>query len=769
MSLSFGAVPPVEASYTARRAHAARNERRDENNPALCMQPPPTSRWRASFSASGNLLTFGSRSVELIDLSKFDRTRDPEDPSPRERMERSLKVHVDHNSRREPLQLHTLLRDYKVAVVGTDQEAPQHALAEQHVWKLVAALFLPVGKDLVPTEGLSLGRDEGKDKSTEATRRLEALRAWLRAAQWDAGAIERCKRDEAIEQDSEAASVWPLLKAADPAEACKAALDDGRAYLGALLAQPTGCVRADLEAQLRSWEGEPPEMVPEPLKRYFGLLAGTVSSWNEGPGKVSSWMHSYTLELLEEQRPPGWPHSYAPAPPAPPADANGAPPKTMGAAWHLLRLTATGGAHADQPLGPLPMGPPTRPETRGARKNAGGSGAQTALRLGDFSFAWHLERVVAPLLGVRGGSPRLHDAFAHQLELSWQSFVDAHLRGARFDHALGCRWVEVDTRLPPPSGRRLSSDSLSAELAKHRPPEMRTAPQFSCDDLEAILRDEVRISETVNGVECERQWSMRLDELRPDDYVRDARDTCWVPAPDGRLLDLLARQALPDEPSPRVLALLELDRGRGAPLPPMASQLLYGFQDDAPPGLQGASLRALLAAHRLAAVRARSAGHHALTAKHFLAIVRLGGATAFDLHLRRDAWGEALARDAWGEALCAVETLLPAALLTALLTDDGPDGDVDLRALLDALERTRREFDAKQRWHASSAAAAWARIPGPVVDGGAPKRRAQGATVDGGPSYAPAAAQAIKAAAEEELRYGRWSEHTLAALAAYAS
>ena len=161
----------------------------------------------------------------------------------------------------------------------------------------------------------------------------------------------------------------------------------------------------------------------------------------------------------------------------------------------------------------------------------------------------------------------------------------------------------------------------------------------------------------------------------------------------------------------------------------------------------------------MAAVRARSAGHHALTAKHFLAIVRLGGATAFDLHLRRDAWGE---------ALCAVETLLPAALLTALLTDDGPDGDVDLRALLDALERTR-EFDAKQRWHASSAAAAYSRIPGPVVDGGAPKRRAQGATVAGVPSYAPAAAQAIKAAAEEELRYGRWSEHTLAALAAYAS
>ena len=331
MSLSFGAVPPVEASYTARRAHAARNERRDENNPAICMQPPPpTSRWRASFSASGNLLTFGSRSVELIDLSKFDRTRDPEDPSPRERMERSLKVHVDHNSRREPLQLHTLLRDYKVAVVGTDQEAPQHALAEQHVWKLVAALFLPVGKDLVPTEGLSLGRDEGKDKSTEATRRLEALRAWLRAAQWDAGAIERCKRDEAIEQDSEAASVWPLLKAADPAEACKAALDDGRAYLGALLAQPTGCVRADLEEQLRTWEGEPPEMVPEPLKRYFGLLAGTVSSWNEGPGKVSSWMHSYTLELLEEQRPPGWPHSYAPAPPAPPAMRTGRPRRRWG-------------------------------------------------------------------------------------------------------------------------------------------------------------------------------------------------------------------------------------------------------------------------------------------------------------------------------------------------------------------------------------------------------------------------------------------------------
>ena len=47
--------------------------------------------------------------------------------------------------------------------------------------------------------------------------------------------------------------------------------------------------------------------------------------------------------------------------------------------------------------------------------------------------------------------------------------------------------------------------------------------------------------------------------------------------------------------------------------------------------------------------------------------------------------------------------------------------------------------------------------------------RAQGATVDGGPSYATAAAQAIEAAAEEELRYGRWSEHTLAALAAYAS
>ena len=737
-------LPLVEASFTARRAHAVRNEPRDRSNPALCKQPPPTSRWRASFSASGNLLTFGSRSVELIDLSKFDRTRDPEDPSPRERMERSLKVHVDHNAHREPLQHHTLLRDYKVAVVGTDREAPQHALAEQHVWKLVAALFLPGGKDLVPAEGLGLGRDEGADESTEATRRLEALRAWLRAAQWDAGAIERCKRDEAIEQDSEAGSVWPLLKAADPAEACKAALDDGRAYLGALLAQPTGCVRDDLKAQLRSWEGKPPELVPEPLKRYFGLLAGTVSSWNEGPGKVSSWMHSYTLELLEEQRPPGWPHSYAPAPPAPPADANGAPPTEMGAAWHLLRLKAAGGAHADQPLGPLPMGPPTRPPTRGARKNGGGAGAQTALRLGDFSFAWHLERVVAPLLGVRGGSPRLHDAFAHQLEISWESFVDAHLRGARFDHALGCRWVEVDTRMhTTPSARELRSDVLAKTLAKKTLAQHGAYARFSCDELEEILE------------KCERP--MRLDELRPDDYVRDAHGTCWVPAPDGRLLDLLARQALPDEPSPRVLALLELDHGRGAPLPRMASQLLLGRQDGSSPGLEGAapwaSRRALLVVHTLAAVRARSAFHHALTAKHFLAIVRLGGATAYDLNLRKHAWDE---------ALCAVEALLPA----ALLSDEGPDAN--LRALLDALERTAQECDAKQRWPASSAAAA-AGIPGPVVDGGAPKWRAQGATVAGGRSFATAAKKAMDAAAEEELRYGRWSEHTLAAIAAYAS
>jgi len=158
--------------------------------------------------------------------------------------------------------------------------------------------------------------------------------------------------------------------------------------------------------------------------------------------------------------------------------------------------------------------------------------------------------------------------------------------------------------------------------------------------------------------------------------------------------------------------------------------------------------------HTLAAVRARSAFHHALTAKHFLAIVRLGGATAYDLNLRKHAWDE---------ALCAVEALLPA----ALLTDDGPDAN--LRALLNDLERTAQECDAKQRWPASPAAAAAAGIPGPVVDGGAPKRRAQGATVAGGRSFATAAKKAMDAAAEEELRYGRWSEHTLAAIAAYAS
>jgi len=134
--------------------------------------------------------------------------------------------------------------------------------------------------------------------------------------------------------------------------------------------------------------------------------------------------------------------------------------------------------------------------------------------------------------------------------------------------------------------------------------------------------------------------------------------------------------------------------------------------------------------------------------------VRLGGATAYDLNLRKHAWDE---------ALCAVEALLPA----ALLTDDGPDAN--LRALLNDLERTAQECDAKQRWPASPAAAAAAGIPGPVVDGGAPKRRAQGATVAGGRSFATAAKKATDAAAEEELRYGRWSEHTLAAIAAYAS
>jgi hypothetical protein len=289
-----------------------------------------------------------------------------------------------------------------------------------------------------------------------------------------------------------------------------------------------------------------------------------------------------------------------------------------------------------------------------------------------------------------------------------------------------------------PSARELRSDVLATRLAQHG-----ANARFSCDELEEILRP------------------MRLDELRPDDYVRDARGTCWVPAPDGRLLDLLARQALPDEPSPRVLALLELDHGRGAPLPYMASQLL-GRQVGSSPGLEGAapwalswsSRRALLVVHTLAAVRARSAFHHALTAKHFLAIVRLGGATAYDLNLRKHAWDE---------ALCAVEALLPA----ALLTDDGPDAN--LRALLNDLERTAQECDAKQRWPASPAAAAAAGIPGPVVDGGAPKRRAQGATVAGGRSFATAAKKAMDAAAEEELRYGRWSEHTLAAIAAYAS
>jgi hypothetical protein len=167
------------SSYTARRAHARTLD---------AGAPAPALRWRASFGPGGQLC-FGSRSVVVASLGALDAACRPSDePAPRARAEAALAV-AARAAEEAPA---ATLAAYKAAAAGPDP--PPSALAEQHVWKLAAALFLPAGTDGA-TEGALRGADEGAAAALLGERQREALRAWLRLALWDAAALVRARPD----------------------------------------------------------------------------------------------------------------------------------------------------------------------------------------------------------------------------------------------------------------------------------------------------------------------------------------------------------------------------------------------------------------------------------------------------------------------------------------------------------------------------------------------------------------------------------------------
>ena len=692
--------PAPEASYTARRAHAARN----------IMPPPSTHRWRVSFGACGNVLSFGSRNPTLVDLSTLDSLDDPEESAAsRTRMEAALRVHVANNAGRNPV-LKDVLRGYKDAAAAPDADVPQHALAEQHAWKLVAALFLPLDEGLARDEGS--GHDEGADATARAARRMEALKAWLRGALWDAAALERAA---ATDRGDEAAALWPLLGAAASEEAARASLEDARAYLAAILAQPGASVASDLAEQLQAWASEPSEMVPQKLRELYELLAGRRPSEPARAAADGGWMQPYALSL------PAATLSTDVMPPPPPlAEADGTPPADP--SWHLLRLAAGRTAADDVALKPVPV-------AAGAR-HASGPSPHATVRLGDYSFAWHLARVVGRELGTAGTAPTVHAAFAQQLEASWAAFVEAHLSSAPFDDTLGLSWHDVG---PSGGSQPLANEALATLLLERR---RANAPHAAAHAAAHAAPHGAAPVVQVTPDEL-RRCAVDVAALRPSHYVEVAAvgvgggggggTTRLAPVADAALLHLLARRPLPDEPTPTALALLDLGGASGAPLSLSAAHHLHG------------SRRAIVAAHATAAVRAAEGGHATLSAQHHLAVVRLarGAPTA-----------QAAREHAWAAALAAVDALLPRALLSS--GGMHAPGHSALRALVGALQRTAAECDAEQKWPLSAAAAV-----------------AAGATGGGGGAFAAAAAKATALAEREEHLFGRWSDATLAALAAF--
>lgn len=320
--------------------------------------------------------------------------RPSDEPAPRARATDALSV----AARPADAPPASTLASYKDAAAGA--EAPPSALSEQHVWKLISALFL----EQAAASSLDAA-DEGEAVTLQAARRREAVRAWLRLALWDSAAAE-CSAtttaggDGAGDGGAQLARLLALSSAAHPDEAARAALADTtapRAYLAALLAQPASAIAADVEAFHHS---VPPDLLPPALPKLHSRLegeSGAPAGWSEG-----AWMRAYARSVQADGSGVGG----AGALPSPAAvagaegDADNKPPvETM---WHLLRLYTGSDVAA--------LTPPSVPAPAGPREGSW-------VRLGDYGLAWHLCRTLSALTHLRPPSAkRVHESFLGQLE-----------------------------------------------------------------------------------------------------------------------------------------------------------------------------------------------------------------------------------------------------------------------------------------------------------------------------------------------------------------
>ena len=212
------------------------------------------------------------------------------------------------------------LAAYKEAAVVGDAPPPASALTEQHIWKLAAALFLPLEqaeeRRRKEREGglSSFVSDGGAQEALQCVREREALRAWLRLALWDHAALECGSKggggEEEEDDDELSAKIFALLASchdseavamalkrsntpaaatadaaaeAEPAEESMGAEEAGgsgggvpRAYLAAIMAQPASNVRSDMQAHIGRSN---PHLLAPPLRKVFNLQAG--GEWEE--------------------------------------------------------------------------------------------------------------------------------------------------------------------------------------------------------------------------------------------------------------------------------------------------------------------------------------------------------------------------------------------------------------------------------------------------------------------------------------------------------
>ena len=357
----------------------------------------------------------------MVDLNALDEqcggSQGGDDVPSRERMEDALNVHIDSkeetraagSSGPPPALLSSQLRRYKEACPD---------VAQQHIWKLIAALFVPRGGTEGHTDpnAMSFANDEGAGASAQEERLREAIRAWLRVVLWDSvSAYGTPPVDEGTES-----RLWAIVGAVHPQAAVHSALADGsRAYLAAMLAQPLACMRTDLAGQLQAqrWGGEAAALIPHKLQRLLSHGVDPPLPTNAlGASQDMAWLLPYALALHGGKGgAEGVTVNEGERGLLVPPSSNGTPPVDV--AWHLLRLHT----RSSEQLKPLPTSSTTP------------TAAGWWLRWGDYSFAFHLSIVASSLLGIPSPAATTREAFFHQLEASWRAFLDAHQSGAPFD------------------------------------------------------------------------------------------------------------------------------------------------------------------------------------------------------------------------------------------------------------------------------------------------------------------------------------------------